>query len=141
MSAFAIAHRNQACCLGLGGAAGQAWAALEAVKDRFAESSFREAFLIAGDQELARETADGLGVAILFSALPRLYRGRHVQLLGVERRRQFRKEKVVPHTAAGLHEWLCAIDRHRNGRLAYVVPFEHSDGIDEVTIEMEVSNA
>ena len=31
MSAFAIAHGNHAYCLGLGGAAGQAWCGLEAV--------------------------------------------------------------------------------------------------------------
>src|SRR5262245_53781865 len=99
MSAFAIAHRNQAYCLGLGGAAGQVWAALEAVNDRLEQSLLSEAFLIAGDQELGRDAATGLGIAILFSASPRLYRGRLVQLLGIERRRHLHRDKVVAHSA------------------------------------------
>jgi hypothetical protein len=49
------------------------------------------------------------------------------------------EQVVVPHAAAGLCAWLTAIEQHRDGSLAYAVPDQHSDGIDAVTIEAEVS--
>jgi hypothetical protein len=67
MSAFAIAHRNHAYCLGLGGAAGQAWCGLEAVHERLNAGFEEEALLMAGDQDAAEDTSPGLGVALLFS--------------------------------------------------------------------------
>ena len=67
MSAFAIAHGNRAYCLGLGGAAGQAWCGLEAVLERLNAGAEEEALLMAGDQDAAEDGAPGLGVALLFS--------------------------------------------------------------------------
>ncbi len=139
MSAFAIAHRNQAYCLGLGGSAGQSWAALEIVQHRLAEHRDSEAFILGGDQELSPDTATGIGVALLFSSSPRLYRGRYVRLARIRREKRLHRKGVVPHAAAGLCAWLTAIDQHRDGSLAYAVPDQHSDGIDAVTIETEVS--
>src|SRR2546423_11297748 len=45
LSAFAIAHRNNSYCLGLGGAAGQAWCGLEAIYERLSAGEEREALL------------------------------------------------------------------------------------------------
>src|SRR6185503_16771606 len=47
MSAFAIAHRNHAYCLGLGGAAGQAWSGIEAVDERLDAGLEVESLLMA----------------------------------------------------------------------------------------------
>src|SRR5215212_125314 len=76
LSAFAIAHRNHAYCLGLGGAAGQAWCGLEAVLERLNAGHEEEALLMAGDQDAAEDEAPGLGVALLFSTHAKPFRDR-----------------------------------------------------------------
>lgn len=144
MSAFAIAHRNQAYCLGLGGAPGQAWAALEAVASRLEENREPEAFLIAGEQRCTREGETGEGVALLFSSSPRPYRDqssvpRYVRLLGIERGNRVDRQAAAPDSAAGLRRLLSALEQHRAGAVAYSVPHEDSDGIDAVTVEMEIT--
>ena len=142
MSAFAIMHGNHAYCLGLGGAAGQAWAALEAVHERLGEGHETEALLMAGDQDCAEDWATGIGVALLFSASPRPFgnTGQAVRLISIERQRKLDGSHVVPHAAAGLYGLLSAIAGHHSGtRFSYVVPTEHSDGVDEVTVRLEVT--
>ena len=140
MSAFAISHGNHAYCLGLGGAAGQAWAGLEAAQERLAAGQEAEALLMAGDQDCAEDWAAGLGVALLFSATARPYSllGRPVQLVAVERERRPQADACVPHSAAGLCGLLSAIAGHAGGRLSYDVPPEHSDGSDAVRVLLEV---
>jgi hypothetical protein len=140
MSAFAINQGNHAYCLGLGGAAGQAWAGLEAVQERMAAGHETEALLMAGDQECAEDWADGSGIALLFSASPRPYgsRGQTVRLLNVERERRPHTDAPVPHASAGLCALLSAIHEHAGGQLSYDVPFEHSDGVDAVRLLLEV---
>jgi len=71
LSAFAIAHGNHVYGLGLGGAAGQAWCGLEAVLERLASGHETEALLMAGDQDSIERPGAGLGVALLFSRLPK----------------------------------------------------------------------
>ncbi|HYY56748.1 MAG TPA: hypothetical protein VE842_05405, partial [Pyrinomonadaceae bacterium] len=85
MSAFAISQGNHAYCLGLGGAAGQAWAGLEAAQERLDAGQEDECLLMAGDQDCAEDWAAGLGVALLFSASRKPYgpRGRPVRLAAV----------------------------------------------------------
>src|SRR5215211_735766 len=97
MSAFAIAHRNHAYCLGLGGAAGQAWCGLEAVLERLNAGHEEEALLMAGDQDAAKDGSPGLGVALLFSTRPRPYSllNRSVRLISISRSRKI--VDVVPH--------------------------------------------
>lgn len=129
MSAFAIAHRNQAYCLGLGGAAGQAWCGLEAVYERLNAGLEEEALLMAGDQDAAEDGAPGLGVALLFST-----RAQPVRLVSVSRTPAI--VDAVPHAAKGLAAMLTAIDR---GLMSYVVPPQHSDGYSTVTVTLEVS--
>ena len=140
MSAFAIGRGNHAYCLGLGGAAGQAWAGLEAVQERLAAGREAEALLMAGDQDSAEEGAAGCGVALLFSASPRPYtpRGLTVRLVGVARERRPHAAACVPHAAAGLCGLLSAIDGHAGGPLSYQVPPEHSDGVEAVRVLLEV---
>ena len=140
MSAFAISQGNHAYCLGLGGAAGQAWAGLEAVQERLGAGREAEALLMAGDQDCAEDWAAGVGVALLFSAAPRPYSpaGRPVRLVAVERERRPHAGSCVPHAAAGLCGLLSAIAGHAGGPLSYRVPFEHSDGVDAVRVLLEV---
>ncbi len=135
MSAFAIAHRNRSYCLGLGGAAGQAWCGLEAVLERPED----EIMLMAGDQDAAEEEAPGLGVALLFSSRARSL-GRTIRLLSITRSTN-RATKVKPHAANGLAALLSEIGEHKGGKLNYIVPPEHTDGFSRVTVNLEISNA
>ena len=141
MSAFAIAHRNHAYCLGLGGAAGQAWCGLEAVHERLNAGHEDEALLMAGDQDAAEDTSAGLGVALLFSIRARRYPvlDRLVRLVSISRSRKI--FDVVPHAANGLAALLSSIAQHRCGTLSYVVPPQHTDGFSSVTVNLEISNA
>ena len=142
MSAFAIAHGNHAYCLGLGGAAGQAWCGLEAVVERLNSGLEEEALLMAGDQDAAEDGAAGSGVALLFSVHARAYSRPHsalvrrVRFVSVTRRRQL--SDVKPHAANGLAALLLAIESV-NGPVSYVVPAEHTDGFSGVTVNLEVS--
>jgi hypothetical protein len=139
MSAFAIAHRNHAYCLGLGGAAGQAWCGLESAIECLSAGFEEEALLMAGDQDAAEDGATGLGVALLFSVHARPYSAleRFVRLVSIDRSRQL--SDVKPHAANGLAALLAAIAKCGSGNLSYVVPPEHTDGFSSVTLNLEVS--
>ena len=139
LSAFAIAHGNRSYCLGLGGAAGQAWCGIEAVLERLDAGVEEEVLLMAGDQDAAEDGARGLGVALLFSSRVRPYQslGRVVRLLSITRRTS-KNFEVKPHAANGLAAFLTAIVEHRSGQMSYVVPPEHTDGFSSVTINLEI---
>src|SRR5215217_4217249 len=87
LSAFAIAHGNRSYCLGLGGAAGQAWCGLEAAYERLNAGPEEEALLMAGDQDAAEDEAASLGVALLFSTRAQPYQAldRIVRLVSISR--------------------------------------------------------
>ena len=142
MSAFAISRSNHAWCLGLGGAAGQAWSGLEAVQERLAAGHEMEALLMAGDQECVDGSETGLGVALLFSACPKPYvfSGRRVRLVAVKRERSPHAKTCVPHAAAGLCRLLSSVKEHPGGPLSYEVPFEDSDGVDAIRVSLEVEH-
>jgi hypothetical protein len=129
MSAFAIMHGNHAYCLGLGGAAGQAWCGLEAVYERLNSGLEEEALLMAGDQDAAEDGAPALGVALLFST-----RAAPVRLVSISRSPAI--VDVVPHAANGLAAFLSSIAK---GLQTYVVPPEHTDGFSTVTVTLEIS--
>lgn len=95
---------------------------------------------MAGDQDCAEDWAEGMGCALLFSASPKPYGpvGQPVRLAAVERRRVPHTERTRPHAAAGLSGLLSALAEHKGGRLSYAVPLEDSDGVDAVTVLMEV---
>ena len=137
MSAFAIAHRNHAYCLGLGGAAGQAWCGLEAVHERLDVELEEEALLMAGDQDAAEDGAAGLGVALLFSTRAKPFQNQIVRLVSVSRSPAI--IDVVPHAANGLAALLSSIAEHRNGVMSYVVPPAQTDGFSSVTVNLEIS--
>jgi hypothetical protein len=139
MSAFAIAHRNHAYCLGLGGAAGQAWCGIEAVLERLDAGLEEEALLMAGDQDAAEDGATGLGVALLFSNRAQAFQplDRIVRLVSVSRSPAI--VDVAPHAAKGLAALLSSIADNRNGVKSYVVPPAHTDGFSTVTITLEIA--
>lgn len=136
MSAFAIAHRNHAYCLGLGGAAGQAWCGLEVVHERLTAGFEDEALLMTGDQDAAEDGAPGLGVALLFSTRARPS-DRTVRLVSVSRGPAI--VDVVPHAANGLSALLSFIADHREGVLSYDVPPQHTDGFSNINVTLEIS--
>jgi hypothetical protein len=138
MSAFAIAHRNRAYCLGLGGAAGQAWCGVEAVYERLDAGREEEALLMAGDQDAAKDDAPGLGVALLFSTRAQPFQPSGlVRLVSVSRSPAI--VDVVPHAANGLAALLSSIVQHRDGFMSYVVPPAHTDGFSTITVKLEIS--
>jgi hypothetical protein len=147
MSAFAITYRNQADCLGLGGAAGQAWSALEAVLEKLdaAETGEierpEEVVVMAGDQDKTDESATGIGVALLFSrhAQPFAPLDRVVRLISIERQVQPQSSMVCPHAALGLCDLTIAIMEQKQGLLSYEVPPEQTDGICSVRLVVEIS--
>lgn len=151
MSAFAITYGNQAECLGLGGAAGQAWCGLEAVMEKLdidetgetlrAGEGAEEVLLMAGDQDATDESAAGIGVALLFSkdAQPYAALGCTVRLIRIERRVQPQLSNIRPHAAAGLCEFIGAIKAQKQGLLSYNVPVEQTDGVCLVNIVVEIS--
>ncbi|EEF61894.1 hypothetical protein [Pedosphaera parvula] len=142
LSAFAIMHRNHEHCLGLGGAAGQAWCGLEALHERLRDGNETEAFLIAGDQADDQGTT-GSGIALLFSKSPKPYvpLGRLVKLVAVQRVRLDTPAALEPHAAAGLISLVAVIGNHKTGRLSYTVPSNHGNGMDLITVEMEFSRS
>jgi hypothetical protein len=140
LSALAIALGNRAYCLGLGGAAGQAWAALEAAGERLADGLEDEVLVVAGDQDAAGRGA--LAVALLFSrgARPWPPRGRPVHLAAIERAPAAASgEPPAPHAAAGLAALLDALAEGRpDGPFGYVVPGRDGDGRERLTLRWEI---
>lgn len=138
LSALAIMHGLRDYGLGLGGAAGQAWNGLDVVLERLSGGHDAEVLLMAGDQQRS-EGGDGLGLALLFAAEPRPYPplNRPARLLAVERRRLDRPATPRPHAADGLAAFLATLEHHQGQHLAYTVPPEHGDGVDQVTVMME----
>lgn len=141
MSAFAITYGNRADCLGLGGAAGQAWCGLEAVLERI-DRGADEVVLMAGDQDTTDDAARGLGVAALFGSRRQPYQthGRIIRLIRIERGMQNRNTPVVPHSARGLSELFLTALQQPPGFLCYQVPATHTDGLSSITVTMEISS-
>jgi hypothetical protein len=139
LSALAIELRNHAPCLGLGGAAGQAWSALEWILEQ-APTHDGESLLLAGDQTPAGSAP--LGVAVLFRSQPD--DGTAIRLIAVERApagREIARTPPVPDAAAGLRRWLDALASfaaHERGPFAYAVPPADGDGRDRITVVAEV---
>jgi hypothetical protein len=143
MSAFAITYGNHADCLGLGGAAGQAWAGLEAALERLNvdASDEMEALVMAGDQDTHDESGSGLGVALLFSTKARRYEAtaHFVRLVRIEKTALTSAVAPQPHAAAGLSTFITFIKQQRPGLVSYDVPGEHTDGVSAVKLIVESS--
>jgi len=146
MSAFAITYGNHADCLGLGGAAGQAWAGLEAALERLTAVDagaevLEEALVMAGDQDSHDESGSGLGVALLFSTKARRYEanGHFVRLVRIEKPARTSLVTPQPHAAAGLSTFITFLKQQRPGLVSYDVPGEHTDGVSAVKVVVETS--
>ena len=137
LSALAIDLQNHAPCLGLGGAAGQAWSALEWILEQPGDG---ETLLFAGDQSATGTAA--LGVAALFRASPG--DGKAIRLVAVERASLGRFTTAGPprpDAATGLRRWLEALSSfaaHERGPFAYPVPPADGDGRDRIMVVAEV---
>lgn len=136
ISALALALANDARAANFGGAAGQAWVALEHVL----EQDVAEAIVFGGDQTDASwrgepDPAHELGVAIAFS---RTRGDARVKLLAIERASSS-DTAAVPHAAHGLVNWLAALEAAPAGVHRYAVPVRDGDAIDHITVVAEVA--
>jgi hypothetical protein len=141
LSSLAIALGNRAPFLGLGGAPGQGWCALEFVLEQRDDRTAAETLILAGDQDEAGQT--GSGVALLCSSEQRPLgtTGRTVRLVAVERGRLTDERPPVPHlhAAQGLLRWLASLSAFPRGRHVYDVPGDDGDGLDRVSVISEVA--
>ncbi|MBA3455287.1 MAG: hypothetical protein H0T42_19505 [Deltaproteobacteria bacterium] len=136
LSVLAIALGNHAWGLGLGGAPGMFWVALELTCER----SEPEVIVFGGDQGSGYDGTDPEGVALLFSREPAPHAslGRTVKLVGIERRRATGPRAVIANAAAGARSMLAILGDQPPGELAYRVPAMHGDGIDDLVVTWEL---
>lgn len=142
LSALAIALGNRSAAVCLGGAAGQAWSALEYAQDALAAGA-SEVVVFGGDQGEASWRGEGdpaaeLGVAVVLAAAPGP--AARARLAGIERAHGGTRDAAPPrpHAALGLVRWLDALAGAPPGRFAYAVPAEDGDGVDRIAIIAEV---
>lgn len=128
LSAVAMLLKSRGRGIGLGGSAGQAWEAIDIVLELGAD-----ALVFAGDQSSSERGGDEIGVALRLSAT-----GGRARIERLGRETTASQVSVVPHAAAGLSSLLAAIDGAEPGPLTYRVPASHTDGLDVVTVELEV---
>jgi hypothetical protein len=135
LSALAIALVNRAPCACFGGAAGQAWVAL----DHALAAGADEVLVFGGDQGEASwrgepDADNALGVACVLTARPA---GR-ARIVAVERESGAAAAPLA-HAARGLVRWLDALAVAPAGAHRYVVPAADGDGFDRVAVVAEVS--
>jgi len=137
ISALSLALANDARAVNFGGAAGQAWVALE----HLLEQDVAEAIVFGGDQTDASwrgepDPANELGVALAFSR----DRGEaRIRLVAIERADASEATDAVPHAAHGLASWLAALEAAPPGTHRYAVPARDGDAIDHITVVAEVA--
>jgi hypothetical protein len=134
LSALAIRIENRAPCVCFGGAAGQAFAALERALDETDEGA--TALVFGGDQSDASWVGggedDAAGVAVVVSA-----QRQRVRI--VEISRADGGGPARPHATAGLARFLEVVRTAAPGRFTYAVPDADGDGIDRIAIVVEVA--
>jgi hypothetical protein len=134
LSALAIRIENRAPCVCFGGAAGQAFAALERAVDEANEGG--TALVFGGDQSDASWVSggedDAAGVAVVVTADPQRIRI-------VEIARGDSGGAARPHATRGLARFLDAVLVAPPGRFTYAVPDADGDGIDRIAIIVEVA--
>ena len=136
LSVLSIGLDNHAWGLGLGGAPGMFWVALELTCER----SEPEVILFGGDQRSGYDGSGPEGVALLFSREPAPYAplGHAVRLVGVERERSTSAVPGVPHAVAGARAMLAILRARPAGTFVYLVPAADGDGVDDIRITWEV---
>jgi len=140
LSAMAIALGHHGYGVGFGGAAGQAWEALDLARERLERGAEREVLLFAGDQQDSFRDGDALGVALLLAVEPRRF-AKTAHSVAVERLEWTPCDStpVAPHAARGLLEWVRALQSAPSGRFRHVVDAVDGDGSSRVTLHGEVS--
>lgn len=127
LSVAAISLGNHEPGVGLGGAPGQAWEALEQAR-ALLDGGIDEVVILAGDQDDATRPSPASGVALVLGRVGGTHR-----VTVIDRASQ--PSPVVPHAARPLIRWLAAL---ADGELAYAVPAEDGDGVDQLLIDVEV---
>lgn len=138
LSVLSIALGDHAWGISLGGTPGMVWVGLELVGERIDEH--REMLVVAGDQTSAELAMSPCGIALLFARERTPYGplGRAVRLVAVERRRSITPAVPVSFAAAGIPAMLAALGAQPPGRFAYVVPDDHGDGVDHISVVWEL---
>jgi hypothetical protein len=135
LSALSLALGNRRGAMSFGGAAGQAWAALEYALEREAD-----ALVFGADQSQASwngspDPDNEVGVAI---ALTRDQRDARARIVEITRGEGDNVRAAVPHAGHGLVRWLAALHAAPEGRHAYAVPASDGDSVDEICVIAEV---
>ena len=130
LSALSIRIENREPVSCLGGAAGQAWEALDEAMQLLASGEANEVLVFGGDQSDASwkgepEDAEACGVALVLTNKPQ-----RMKVVGIERSAGG-EPLVKPHAARGLAAWL------GSSQPRYVVPDEDGDGVDRITLITE----
>jgi hypothetical protein len=141
LSALSIRIENREPVSCLGGAAGQAWEALDEAMQLLASGEVNEVLIFGGDQSDASwkgepADAEACGVALVLTNKPH-----RIKLVGIERAApQTRTDGAVdraepiatrPHAARGLAAWLSSSTPR------YVVPDDDGDGVEGITLITE----
>ncbi|MEJ7599634.1 MAG: hypothetical protein WKG01_17135 [Kofleriaceae bacterium] len=136
LSVLSIRLEARGYGMGLGGAPGMLWSALELVLER----GDPEVIVVAGDQQTGHEDSAASAIALRFAreAAPPQPLGRTVRLVAVERTRA-PSERITPHAAAGGCAWLAAVAGYGPGHARYRVPAQDGDGLDAIELLVEVA--
>ena len=118
--------------MGLGGAPGMLWSALELVLERADPA----AIVVAGDQRSGHEDSAATAIALRFAARRHPTRRSAARSAGGGRPHAAPAE-VMPHAADGGRRWLAALAAHAPAR--YRVPTHDGDGLDAIEIVVEVA--
>lgn len=138
LSALSILLGSEVEGVGLGGAAGQAWAALDIAREKLAAEPDRDVVILAGDQDCARTSTAPVAVALLVSSrAPSTTRA--ISIDAVER--SARPCAPTPHAARGLVALAGALDAAEPGSLRHEVDPADSDGFDRVIVLATVRGA
>jgi hypothetical protein len=139
LSALSIRLENREPVTCLGGAAGQAWYALEEAVELVAAGT-AEVLVFGGDQSDSSwkggpVDAEACGAAIVLTSRPQ-----RIRLVAVTRgdRATSVASEAQPHAARGLAAWLHALANAPVGSTTYRVPASDGDGIDDVDVTTEV---
>ena len=154
LSVLGIRLETRGYGMGLGGAPGMLWVALELALERL-EGDEAEVIVIAGDQESGHRDSPASAIALLLAREPApiapLASGRRVQIAGIERTRRNESNPSnernepnesnapVAHAAAGASRLLAALATMSPGTHRYRVPLIDGDGLDDIAVVVEVA--
>lgn len=134
LSVLAIRLEARGYGMGLGGAPGMLWVALELALER----PEPEVIVVAGDQVSGHHESPASALALLFAREPAPYPalGRAVRIAGIERTRAASPVTPVAHAVTGGRRFVASL---ASCAPRYRVPAEDSDGSDEIVIVTEVA--